>query len=101
MIRSHILGKREMVHGCVMHHTYNFYEEDGIEDMRIAEVYIDTYDSKAYNDPKLYRESVLMVNAKTKMPVPVYVDGKQYNNRHHARSLYKMLLGMGYTPYTS
>ena len=98
-IRSHILGKEEMVSGRLLHHTYNFYDEPQYEDMRIVECYL--YDGKLLNDPKLYREFVSMVNSKNKFPVSVYVNGKQYNERSHARSLYRMLLGMGYTPYTS
>lgn len=103
MIRSHVLGLRESVMGSMMHHTYTFYDEPGTDDMRIVELYLDprTSGACAFNDPKLYREHILMMNEKIKLPIPVFVDGKQYNSRHHARSLYKMLLGMGYTPYTS
>ena len=101
MIRSHVIGKREVVQGCVMHHTYTFYEDPGAQDMRIVELFIDTYDSKPFNDPKLYREYIHLIDPKTSFPIPVYVDGKQYNERPRARTLYKMLLGMGFTPYTS
>ena len=99
MIRSHILGTKEMVAGRILDHTYNFYDETGIQDMRIVECYL--YDGKVLNDPKLYRKEVIMADPKTHMVYSIYVDGERYNNRHHARSLYKMLLGMGYIPYTS
>jgi hypothetical protein len=99
MIRSHILGTKEMVSGRILDHTYNFYDETGVEDMRIVEQYL--YDGKFLNDPKLYRKEVVMADPKTHMIREIYVDGERYNNRHHARSLYKMLLGMGYISYTA
>ena len=88
-----------MVSGRVLDHTYNFYDETAYEDMRIVEQYL--YDGKILNDPKLYRKEVIMADPNTHMGYSIYVDGERYNNRHHARSLYKMLVGMGYIPYTS
>lgn len=99
MIRCHILGTEEMVSGRILHHTYNFYDEPQYQDMRIVECYL--YDGKVLNDPKLYRKEVIMADPKTHMIHPIYVDGERYNNRHHARSLYKMLLGMGFVSYTA
>lgn len=99
MIRSHILGTKEMVAGRVLDHTYNFYDDPQYEDMRIVEFYL--YDGKLLNDPKLYRKEMIMADPKTHMIHSIYVDGERYNNRYHARSLYKMLVGMGYIPYTS
>jgi len=100
MIRAHVIGLRESVMGSMMNHTYTFYDEPGMEHMRIVEMYLDPHTSGAFTDPKLYREHILMLD-RNHMPVPVYVDGKQYNTRGQARSLYKMLLNIGYTPYTS
>lgn len=99
MIRCHILGTKEMVAGRVLDRTYNFYDEIQYVDMRIVEQYL--YDGKILNDPKLYRGEMIMADPKTHMIHTIYVDGERYNNRHHARSLYKMLLEMGYIPYTS
>ena len=99
MIRSHILGMKEMVSGRVLDHTYNFYDESQYEDMRIVELYL--HDGKILNDPKLYRKEVIMADPNEHMVYSIYVDGERYNNRHHARSLYRMLVGMGYIPYTS
>lgn len=99
MIRSHILGTKEMVSGRVLDHTYNFYDEIQYVDMRIVEQYL--HDGKILTDPKLYRKEVIMADPKTHHICPIYVDGERYNNRHHARSFYKMLLEMGFVSYTS
>lgn len=99
MIRSHILGMKEMISGRVLDRIYNFYDEPQYEDMRIAELYL--HDGKLLNDPKLYRKEVIMADPKTHMIAAIYVDGEKYNNRHYARCFYKMLLSMGYFPYTA
>ena len=88
-----------MVEGRLLHHTYNFYDEPQFQDMRIVEYYIES--GKILNDPKLYRKEVIMADPKTHMIHSMYVDGERYNTRFHARSFYKMLLGMGFNPYTS
>lgn len=88
-----------MFGGRLLDHTYNFYDETGIQDMRIVEQFL--YDGKVLNDPKLYRKEVVMADPKTHMIHSIYVDGERYNNRYHARSLYKMLLGMGFVSYTA
>ena len=88
-----------MFSGRVLDRTYNFYDETQYEDMRIVEQYL--YDGKILNDPKLYRKEVIMADPETHMINPIYVDGERYNNRHHARSFYKMLLGMGFVSYTA
>ena len=97
MIRSHILGTK--VSGRALDHTYNFYDETGVEDMRIVECYLE--DGKLLTDPKLYRKEVIMADPKTHMIAAIYVDGEKYNNRHYARCFYKMLREMGYIPYTA
>ena len=88
-----------MVSGRILHHTYNFYDEPPYENMRIVECYLEN--GKILNDPKLYRSEVIMADPKTHMCYSIYVNGDKYTDRNHARSLYKMLLGMGYIPYTA
>jgi len=99
MIRCHTLGQEEMVSGRILHHTYNFYDESQYQDMRIVEQFL--CDGKVLNDPKLYRKEVVMADPETHMIRSIYVDGERYNNRHHARSFYKMLLEMGFISYTA
>lgn len=99
MIRTHVIGQKESISGDVLDHMYSFYVHDDMDEIRIVEMYLDN--GKILNNPNLYREFITMADPKTHMPVSIYVDGKHYTPRHHARSLYKMLLGMGYIPYTS
>lgn len=101
MIRCHVVGMKEMISGEVLDHTYSFYEESHMEDMRVVEHFLDK--GKILHDPQFYRESVLVVDSSlsNSPPIEVYVDGKTHNPRDYARRLYKMLLEIGFTPYTS
>lgn len=100
MTRNYTLGLNTCVpNGDIIQHIYSFSHEDGRILMRIKEY--EVKDGKILPDSINTREEVYVLSDPSNglsVPIPINVNGQQYNTIENARRLYKYLLKEGFNP---
>lgn len=101
MTRRYTLGLNTCVpNGDIIQHIYSFSHEDGGLLMRIKEC--EVKDGKILTDSINVREEVYVPSDPSNAlsePIPIIVNGQQYNTIENARRLYKYLLKEGFQPF--
>lgn len=99
MTRHYTLGLNTCVpNGDIIQHIYSFSHEDGRLLMRITEC--EVQDGKILTDSINVREEVYVPSdCPASGPIPINVNGKQYNTIENSRRLYKYLLKEGFQPF--
>jgi hypothetical protein len=101
MTRHYTLGLNTCVpNGDIIQHIYSFSHEDGRLLMRIKEC--EVKDGKILTDIINTREEVYVssdLSDPLSEPIPINVNGQQYNTIENSRRLYKYLLKEGFQPF--
>jgi hypothetical protein len=98
--RSYSLGMNTCLpNGEVIVHLYTFSHEDGRDLMRVNEC--EMKDGETLTEPMNVREEVYVPRDPSDRfsdPIPINVNGKQYNTIENSRRLYRYLLKKGFNP---
>jgi hypothetical protein len=99
MTRNYSLGMNAgcLPNGHIIQHIYTFSHEEGRNLMRVREC--EMKDGEVLAEPMNVREEVYIPSDPSdpfSEPIPINVNGRQYNTIENSRRLYKHLLTKGF-----
>ena len=99
-ICNYSLGMKTCLpNGEVIVHIYSFSHEEGRNLMRVREC--EMKEGEVLSEPMNVREEVYIPSDPSdplSEPIPINVNGRQYNTIENSRRLYKYLLTQGFNP---